>query len=64
MIRAKTQDPKIRLCMIRPPQDITARLGVTLLSFGKSVQQMVAYGEQVARDRLDRFDPEDEKTWY
>jgi predicted acylesterase/phospholipase RssA len=64
MIRAQTQDPKIRLCLIRPPQDITARLGVTLLSFGKSVQEMVAYGEQVARDRLDRFDPADEKTWY
>ena len=63
-IRAQTNDPKIRLCLIRPPRDITAHLDVTLLSFGKAVEEMVNDGDKVARDRLDRFDPTDEKTWY
>jgi NTE family protein len=62
-IRENTGDTKIRLCMIRPPRDLT-RLGVTLLSFGKAVPEMVANGDMVARQRLDRFDPSNDKTWY
>lgn len=63
-IRGYTGDAPIRLCMIRPPQNITERLGVTLLSFGNAVPEMVADGERVAQQRLDRFDPDNEDTWY
>lgn len=56
----------IRLCLIRPPDDLTQQFGVSLLSFGRRVPELVGAGEQAANDRLNLFDPDpgQETTWY
>jgi predicted acylesterase/phospholipase RssA len=63
-IRAKVGDQKIRVCVIRPPVSLESALDVNLLSFGKRVSEMIEPGEKAARDRLDRFDSDNENTWY
>jgi len=63
-IRRSSGKPAFRICVIRPPRDITENLGVDLLSFGKNVNAMVSDGEQSCSDRLARFDPANDDTWY
>lgn len=56
--------PKIELCVIRPNENIETKLGVGLLSFGEKVDELVSLGEQEAHQRIHRFDPANENTWY
>lgn len=63
-IRAMTGDDKLRLCVIRPALDIGREPGVGLLSFGLKVSELIAAGKLSAEQRIARFDPQNEQTWY
>jgi predicted acylesterase/phospholipase RssA len=63
-IRGYTDESKIRVCVIRPESSLEKDLGVSILSFGEKVDEMVGLGEQAANQRLNRFDPDNEDTWY
>jgi hypothetical protein len=63
-IRQLSDDKKLRLCVIRPSQDLTNRFGVSLLDFGKNVASLIQNGAESASDRINLFDPADENTWY
>ena len=49
-IRTLTGDKQLRICVIRPPLDLTKTFGVSLLDFGKKVGALVNDGEQAAND--------------
>jgi predicted acylesterase/phospholipase RssA len=59
-------DQRLPICVIRPPEDLTAKFGVNLLSFGVKVRELVNDGKAAADERLNRFNPSDptEATWY
>jgi predicted acylesterase/phospholipase RssA len=63
-IRELRVDKKLRLCVIRPSQDLTNRFGVSLLDFGKNVPALIQNGAESASYRIDRFDQINENTWY
>jgi hypothetical protein len=44
--------------------DLSKDFGVTLLSFGTKVNELVDAGALAASNRLDLFSSDDEKTWY
>jgi predicted acylesterase/phospholipase RssA len=64
LIRERTKKEKIRLCVIRASEDLTNRFDVSLITFGKNVPNLVNNGFEVAQQRLDRFNPSVEETWY
>jgi predicted acylesterase/phospholipase RssA len=63
-IRTYTGDPRLRVCVVRPPIDLSEVPGVGLLSFGIHVTQLIDLGRKSAEERLDRFDSSNEQTWY
>ncbi len=63
-IRLITKDPPLRVCVVRPGLDLGQSPGVGLLSFGLKVDELVAMGRKSAEERLSRFDPENQNTWY
>ena len=63
-IRGLMDEPKFKLCVVRPLFDLSEHLGIQLLSFGERVDELVALGSENARDRLALFDPANEDTWY
>jgi predicted acylesterase/phospholipase RssA len=63
-IRSLTNDKQIRICVIRPPLDLTKTFGVSLLDFGKNVAELVSDGERAAYDRMNTFKSSVPGTWY
>lgn len=65
MRKDRGSDP-LPICVIRPPEDLTAKFGVNLLSFGVNVSELVNDGRAAANEKLNRFNPTDpdEATWY
>lgn len=59
-------DTRLPICVIRPPEDLTSKFGVNLLSFGSKVRELVNDGKAAAVGKLDQFNPTDPKetTWY
>jgi predicted acylesterase/phospholipase RssA len=45
-IRQLRDDKKLRLCVIRPDQDLTKHFGVSLLDFGKNVTALIQNGAE------------------
>jgi predicted acylesterase/phospholipase RssA len=64
VIRPRTQKRKIRLCVIRPSQDLERRFGVSLLQFGKKVDKLENAGFEAANLRIATFRDDNEDTWY
>jgi predicted acylesterase/phospholipase RssA len=64
VIRPKTGKRKIRLCVIRPSQDLGRRFGVSLLQFGKKVDELENAGFEAANLRIAIFRDDNEVTWY
>ncbi|MGQ0446242.1 MAG: hypothetical protein ACT4O2_14235, partial [Beijerinckiaceae bacterium] len=52
-INVALSEPKVNVCIIRPQEDITTSYGVTALSFGKNVGEMVSDGIHAANSCLD-----------
>jgi hypothetical protein len=63
-IRQLLGQKRIPICVIRPGMDLTKRVGVDLLEFGKNVRGLVDDGFLTADAKLKKFEPEDEATWY
>lgn len=63
-IRLLTGQPLLRVCVVRPSSDLGRDPGVNLLSFGKKVRELIELGAEAARDRMLRFDPNNQNTWY
>jgi predicted acylesterase/phospholipase RssA len=63
-IRPATGRRKIRLCVIRPSQDLERRFGVSLLQFGKRVDDLENSGFDAANSKIATFRDDNEDTWY
>src|SRR5262245_8421180 len=52
------------ICVIRPSEDLTEKLKVGILDFGKSVAELVQDGSESAVKKLALFKADDDATWY
>ncbi|MHB8270460.1 patatin-like phospholipase family protein [Bradyrhizobium sp.] len=64
VIRPRTAKRKIRLCVIRPSQDLGRLFGVSLLQFGQKVDELEDAGFKAANSRIAIFRDDNEETWY
>jgi len=62
-IRKDAGIKRLPVCVIRPNLDLNS-FGVDLLSFGLNVSELVKDGREAAYAKLNKFDIENEETWY
>jgi len=62
-IRRSTGDPLLKICIIRPLRNLEEAFGVSLLSFGVKIPELIKQGYDDAKTRLETFDQENPTTW-